>query len=302
MRSLRCSSAPSIWAAWRPDLSAGPPAAPLTMYNAKSPSRSTGLFLALGAAMLLLAMLSQQPWAAGARGAARSAFAPAEEAMTSLAAQVDRVTAVFGDVSALRAENVRLRNADEALRRQIVELNAAAKENADLKAALKFEKASGHRMVAAQVIGLGPDGFSRTIEIDRGTADGVRAGMVVVTGAGLLGRVREAGPHSANVQTLADPQSRVNVYLSTSALQGTVSGGANALQLEVQHGLGVTASNGEWALTSGVGGGYPRGLVVGEIASVTRRDSATTDHAQVAWVNDPTSISFVLVITDFLPS
>ena len=261
------------------------------MYNAKSPSRSTGLFLALGAAMLLLAMLSQQPWAAGARGAARSAFAPAEEAMTSLAAQVDRVTAVFGDVSALRAENVRLRNADEALRRQIVELNAAAKENADLKAALKFEKASGHRMVAAQVIGLGPDGFSRTIEIDRGTADGVRSGMVVVTGAGLLGRVREAGP-----------QSRVNVYLSTSALQGTVSGGANALQLEVQHGLGVTASNGEWALTSGVGGGYPRGLVVGEIASVTRRDSATTDHAQVAWVNDPTSISFVLVITDFLPS
>ncbi|OLC04485.1 MAG: rod shape-determining protein MreC [Actinobacteria bacterium 13_2_20CM_2_66_6] len=272
------------------------------MYSAKSPSRSTGLFLTLCAAMLLLAMLSQQPWAAGARGAARSALAPAEEVMTSIAAQVDRVTAVFGDVTTLRAENARLRAADEALRRQIVELNAAAKENADLKAALKFQKASGHQMVAAQVIGLGPDGFSRTIEIDRGTSDGVQAGMVVVTGAGLLGRVREVGPHSANVQTLADPQSRVNVYLSTSALQGTVSGGPNALQLEVQHTLGAAASTGEWALTSGVGGGYPRGLVVGEIASVTRRDSATTDQAQVAWVNDPSAISFVLVLTDFLPS
>ena len=272
------------------------------MYSAKSPSRSTGLFLMLCAAMLLLAMLSQQPWAAGARGMARSAIAPAEEAMTSLAAQVDRVTAVFGDFSALRAENARLRAADEALRRQVVELNAAARENASLKAALNFEKASGHQMVTAQVIGLGPDGFSRTLEIDRGTADGVQAGMVVVTGAGLLGRVREAGPHSANVQTLADPQSRVNVYLSTSGLQGTVSGGPNALQLEIQHTLGVVASNGEWALTSGVGGGYPRGLVVGEIASVTRRDSATSDQAQLAWVNDPAAISFVLVITDFLPS
>jgi len=272
------------------------------MYSAKSPSRSTGLFLTLCTAMLLLAMLSQQPWAAGARGAARSALAPAEKAMTSLAAQVDRVTAVFGDASTLHAENARLRAADEALRRQIVELNAAATENADLKAALKFENASGHQMVTAQVIGLGPDGFSRTIEIDRGTADGVQAGMVVVTGSGLLGRVREAGPRSANVQTLADPQSRVNVYLSTSALQGTVSGGPNALQLEVQHTLGVAASNGEWALTSGVGGGYPRGLVVGEIANVTRRDSATTDQAQVAWVNDLAAISFVLVITDFLPS
>jgi rod shape-determining protein MreC len=272
------------------------------MYSAKSPSRSTGLFLTLCAAMLLLAMLSQQSWAAGARGAAKSALSPLEEAMTSVATQVDRVTSVFGDVSRLRAENARLRAADEALRRQVVELNAAAKENASLRAALNFEKKSGHQMVAAQVIGVGPDGFSRTMEIDRGTADGIQVGMIVMTGAGLLGRVREAGPHAANVQTLADPQSRVNVYLATSGLQGTVSGGPTALQLEIQHTLGVVASNGEWALTSGVGGGYPRGLVVGEVASVTHRDSATTDVAQVAWVNDPTSVTFVLVITDFLPS
>jgi rod shape-determining protein MreC len=222
--------------------------------------------------------------------------------MTSVATQVDRVTSVFGDVSSLRAENARLRAADEALRRQVVELNAAAKENASLRAALNFEKKSGHQMVTAQVIGVGPDGFSRTMEIDRGTADGIQVGMIVMTGAGLLGRVREAGPHAANVQTLADPQSRVNVYLATSGLQGTVSGGPTALQLEIQHTLGVVAANGEWALTSGVGGGYPRGLVVGEVASVTHRDSATTDVAQVAWVNDPTSVTFVLVITDFLPS
>jgi len=133
--------------------------------------------------MLLLAMASQQPWAAGARGAAKSALAPVEGAMTSLAAQVDRLTSVFGDVSSLRAENQRLRAADEQLRRQIVELNAAAKENASLRQALNFQKASGHRLVAAQVIGRGPDSFSRTMQIDRGTADGVQPGMVVATGA-----------------------------------------------------------------------------------------------------------------------
>jgi rod shape-determining protein MreC len=140
------------------------------------------------------------------------------------------------------------------------------------------------------------------MEVDRGTADGVKPGMVVATGAGLLGRVREAGPHAAIVQTLADPQSRVNVYLSTSGLQGTVTGGPAVLQLEVQHTLGVVPSTGEWAITSGVGGEYPRGLVVGEVANVTRRDAATTDEADVAWVNDPTGITLVLVITDFTPS
>src|SRR5205807_4147483 len=101
-------------------------------------------------------------------------------------------------------------------------------------------------------------------------------GMVVATGAGLLGRVREAGPHAAFYQTLSDPQSRVNVYLTKTNLQGTVSGGPSSLAMEIQHALGVTASNGEWALTSGVGGGYPRGLVVGEIASVTHRESSTS--------------------------
>jgi rod shape-determining protein MreC len=272
------------------------------VYSARGQSRSTGLFLILCAAMLLLAMVSQQPWAEAPRGIAKSALAPVEEVMTSASRQFDRLVSVFGDVSRLRAENQRLRAADEELRRQLVELNASAKENASLRKALDFERASGHRMVAAQIIGLGPDGFSRTLEIDRGTADGVQPGMVVATGAGLLGRVREAGPHAAIVQTLADPQSRVNVYLSTSGLQGTVSGGPTVLDLEIQHTLGVTPSTGEWAITSGVGGSFPRGLVVGEVATVTRRDASTTDLAGIAWVNDPTSISFLLVITDFTPT
>ena len=272
------------------------------MEGAKAQSRSTGLFLLLCAATLLLAMLSQQPWAAGARGVAKSALAPIEGAMTSAATQVDRVTAVFGEVSSLRAENQRLRAADEQQRRQLVELQSAAKENAALRQALNFQKASGHSIVAANVIGRGPDALTRTMEIDRGTADGVRTGMIVATGAGLLGRVSEAGPHMAIVQTLGDPESRVNVYLSTSNLQGTLWGGPTSLQMDIQHALGVNAANGEWAITSGVGGGYPRGLVVGEVASVTHRDSATTDQAQVAWVNDPAGTTFVLVITDFIPS
>lgn len=272
------------------------------MYGRRSQSRSTGLFLILCAAMLLLAMLSEQSWAAGARGVAKSVLAPLESTMTQVAGSVDRVTAVLGDVSSLRAENQRLKAADEALRRQVVELDAAAKENATLRKALDFERSFGHKMVAAQVVGRGPDGFSRTLQIDRGTADGVQPGMIVTTGAGLVGRVREAGPHGAIVQTLGDPQSRVNVFLSNSGLQGTVTGGPAALQLDIEHSLGITASSGEWALTSGVGGGYPRGLVVGELASITHRPSSTSDQALIAWVNDPGATSLVLVITDFVPS
>ncbi|TAN31884.1 rod shape-determining protein MreC [bacterium] len=265
-------------------------------------SRSTGLFLTLGAAMLLLAMLSQQSWATGARGEAKSLLAPLESGMTVAAGQVDRVVSGFGDVLALRAENRRLQSENEVLRREVAELSAAGRDNAALRKALDFERSYGRHLVAAQVVGRGPDGFSRTLEIDRGTADGVQPGMIVASGAGLVGRVREAGPHAAIVQTLADPQSRVNVFLSRSELEGTVTGGPAALQLQIEHRLGVIPASGEWAITSGVGGGYPRGLVVGEVAGVDHRDSATADQASVAWVNDPASLSLVLVVTDFIPA
>ena len=149
--------------------------------------------------MLLLAMVTQQTWAAGARGAVKSTLAPLEAVMTQVAGNVDRITSVFGDVSTLRAENERLTAADQALRRQVVELNAAAKENASLRQALDFERTYGHHLVAAQIVGRGPDGFSRTLEVDRGTADGVQPGMIVTTGAGLVGRVQEA----TNLHSLA---------------------------------------------------------------------------------------------------
>lgn len=265
-------------------------------------SRSTGRFLALAASMLVLAVLSQQSWAAGARGTAKSVMAPLEAQMTSLASTGGRVAAMFGDIASLRAENQRLTAENQSLRRQLAELDAAAYDDKELRKALEFQRSFGHRTVVAAVIGRGPDAFSRTLQIDRGTDDGVQAGMIVVNGAGLVGRVREAGPHGAIVQTLADPQSRANVYLSGSGLQGTAIGGPGTLQLQIEHRLGAVASKGEWAITSGVGGGYPRGLVVGDVVSVTHSDAATVDSARIDWVNDPAALSLVIVVTDFVPS
>src|ERR1700730_5874950 len=252
--------------------------------------------------MLILAMVTQQSWAEGARGAAKAALAPLEGGMTQIAFGFDRATAVLGDISTLKAANQRLRAENQALQRQVAELAAVGQDNQALRQALDFQRSFGHHLVAAQVIGRGPDGFSRTLEIDRGSEDGVRVGMVVAGGAGLVGRVRENGPHLANAQTLADPQSRVNVFLSKSELQGTVVGGTDALQVQIEHRLGAVASNGEWALTSGGRGRYPRGLVVGEVASVSHRDSSTSDLALVVWSSDPASISLVLVVMDFTPA
>lgn len=268
---------------------------------ARTRSRSTGRFLVLTAAMLALAVLSQQSWAAGARATAKSALAPLESQMMAFASFVERSTAIFGDISSLRTQNQRLSAENQDLKRQVAELNAAAYDNNQLRQALDFQRSFGRKTVVAEVIGRGPDAFSRTLQIDRGSDDGVQVGMIVVSGAGLVGRVREAGPHGAIVQTLADPQSRANVFLTGSGLQGTIIGGPGALQMQIEHRAGVRPTKGEWAITSGIGGGYPRGLVVGDVTTVSHSDAGTIDTALVDWVNDPSSLTLVIVVVDFTP-
>lgn len=271
------------------------------MRHGRAQSRSTGFFVTAAMLTALLMVLSQLPFLAGPRAAVRGLFTPLESAATAVEGAAGAAASVFGDIASLRAENARLASDNARLRAQVAELQAAGAENDALRRDLAFERSFGHRMLAAGVVGRGPDAFARTLTIDRGTAEGVRAGMVVVTGAGLVGRVRESGPHSAAVQTVADPLLRVNAYLVRSNLEGTVSGGSGPLQMEVLPRADATASPGEWALTSGIGGSYPRGIPIGQVTRFVRRDAATSHLAELAWANDLAQLSAVLVVTDFQP-
>src|SRR5258707_13045263 len=107
-------------------------------------SRSTGRFLALAASMLVLAVLSQQSWAAGARGAAKSVLAPLEGQMTSLASTAGRATAMFGDIASLRAKNKGLTAEKQSLRRRRVTLSTAPYTIKELSKALEFPRSFGH--------------------------------------------------------------------------------------------------------------------------------------------------------------
>jgi rod shape-determining protein MreC len=272
------------------------------MRHGRAQSRSSGFFA--GAAIVLgaLVLVSQLPFLAGARGQLRGTLAPFEAGATAVESTAGEALSVFGDIAGLRSENRRLSTENAQLRAQQAGLQAAGAENAQLRRDLQFERTFGHHLVAAQVIGRGPDAFTRMVTIDRGTADGVQPGMSVVTGAGLVGRVREVSAHAAAVQTVADPLVRVNAYLVKSGLEGTVSGGQGPLRMDVQPRADVVGTRGEWALTSGIGGGYPRGIPVGQVTRFDRREASTVQYAELAWANDLAQLAAVLVVTDFLPS
>ena len=267
--------------------------------NRCAQSRSSGLFLTTAAALVALVALTQLPLAAGPRGYLKGALAPIAVVTSGFLDWAGNGLAVAGQAARLRGDNNRLAAENASLRRQVAELQAAGQENADLRKALAFEKGFGHRLLPAAVIGRAPDGLTRSVTISRGRADGVAVGMVVMSGSGLVGRVSEVSERSATVQTLVDAASRVNSYTSKAGLEGTVLGEGGPLAMEILPRPGVVVAPGEWVLTSGIGGLFPRGLLVGQVTQFHRRDSATLERADLAPAVDFGSVSTVLVVTDF---
>ena len=257
--------------------------------NGRAQSRSSGLFFGSVAAMVALVLLTQLPGASTPRGYLKGAVAPLAVVSSGVLDWAGGGVAVLRDAGRLRADDRRLSAENAALRRQVAELQAQGAENSELRKALEFQKTYGHRLLATQVIA-------------RGRADGLQVGMVVVGGAGLVGRVSEVGERSATVKTLVDAESRVNAYTSKSGLEGTVIGEGGPLGMEVLPKPGVVVAPGEWALTSGIGGLFPRGILVGQVAQFHRRDSATLEQADLAPAVDFSAISMVMVLTDFRPA
>jgi rod shape-determining protein MreC len=249
--------------------------------------------------MLVLLLLTQLPGSTGPRGYLKGAVAPLTVVTSGFLDWAGGGLSLVSEAGHLRSDNGRLVAENAALRRQVAELQAAGQENADLRKALDFEKAYGHRLLAASVIGRAPDGLTRSVTIGKGRAEAIAVGMVVVSGAGLVGRVSEVSEHSATVQTLVDAASRVNSYTSGSGLEGTVMGEGGPLSMQVLPKPGVVVSPGEWVLTSGIGGLFPRGILVGQVARFHRRDSATVEIADLAPAVDFAAVSTVLVVTDF---
>jgi rod shape-determining protein MreC len=206
------------------------------------------------------------------------------------------------DVIALRQQNASLQNDMARLQAQVVQLQQQVAETQALAALVNFSRSNPESSyTAASVIGRDPSPFLHYIIIDKGSNDGLRRGMPVVTDQGLVGRVDAVIGSAARVQLITDPASVINVRLEKTGreaqLVGTISGDL-ALDLIPQD---VVIGPGDVLLTSGLGGGYPTDLIVGQVLTVRKQDSDLFQQATIQSVVDFTQLKIVLIITDFRP-
>jgi len=216
-------------------------------------------------------------------------------------AVVDFLT-VPRDVASMRQKNAELEAEVARLQTQVIELQQQVTETQILSALVDFARASPENTYkAATVIGRDPSPFLSYVIINVGSNDGIRRGMPIVTERGLVGRVGAVTADAARVQLITDPASAVNVSLQNSKTEAMLIGsitGDLSLDMISQD---VTVQPGDIVLTSGLGGGYPANLLVGQVVSVRKLDYELFQQAAVQPIVNFDQLQFVLVITNFKP-
>jgi rod shape-determining protein MreC len=174
----------------------------------------------------------------------------------------------YMDLRHIREQNQDLQKTIDRLRLEQASLMEDARQGQRLQALLDFQQKYIYKTLAAQAIGTSGSDSSRVFYLDKGSADGLDRDMAVITPDGIVGKVREVFPHSAQVLAINDQTSGAGVILETTRIRGILRGDAAGRPQIV----GILADQriqpGEKVLTAGGDLVFPRGLPVGEVVRV----------------------------------
>jgi len=269
----------------------------------RTQTRTTIYFLLTVIASVLFINLNQTAGMQQAKGIVQAILLPAAEAINALTGGIGHLASTLGEIGQVQQENRRLRDRVDQLETEAARLAALKDENAALRGALRFQEATHARVAVANVVAREPEGLARTVTLDVGSRDGVKANMVAVTGRGLVGKVVEVGLRTSKVTLAVDTSSRVNALLPASGAAGTVEGTGTGMQIKITTPpAGLSVKPPEPILTSGLGGNYPARLVIGSVVSFQRRDQLIEQLAVVQPAVDFAHLRIAMVMLDFVPA
>lgn len=180
------------------------------------------------------------------------------------------------DLRSVRQQNQELQKTIDRLRLEQAALLEDARQGQRLQALANFQQKYIYQTVAAQAIGSSGSEQSHVFYIDKGSAEGLNRDDAVITADGIVGKVRDVFPHTAQVLAVNDQTSGAGVILETTRTRGILRGNA-AGQLEIVDILAdKRIQKGEIVLTAGGDQIFPRGLPVGVVENVVpdpERDS-----------------------------
>jgi len=201
--------------------------------------------------------------------------------VTSVTSGISNYFSSISNLRSAQSENDLLKQRVQELELETRGKDDLASENDRLKALLNLKETSKYKVLTAQIIGRDPSVWFDSSIINRGSLDGVKLNMPVVTDGGLIGRVTAVGPLTAQFDLITRDKSGVGGVvgeLGSSGILGVVAGTSKRDLIEMKYVSGsADIQAGQMVYTTGQDGIYPPGLKIGEIVEV-RTGSATVPH------------------------
>ena len=230
-------------------------------------------------------------------------LSPFQSAITSISNVTKKIGVISWEMVTVYEQNKMLRSEVEQLRQRDVNVNEIMAENTRLTNILNYKNAVKQFDTAvAKIISYDSSNLTNSITINLGAKDGMQKNMPVITPQGLVGTIVAVYAHSAKVQLILDPRSAVGAIIQRpesrviGIMQGSVGVQTLAKMLNIPRDADVVV--GDNVLTSGYGGLYPKGIVIGEVVEVTNEAGGLLKYATVKTAVDFYRIEEVLVIVN----
>lgn len=201
------------------------------------------------------------------------------------------------DASATSESISKLKEENESLKAQNIELTEYKKTAETLQGLLSLKSSYNLQSVAARVISYSTDTWSNTVTLDKGTTSGLSEGMPVCDANAVIGQIIESGPTSSVVRLITDENSSISAMIQINRAQGMLKGSADGTLWLTLIGTDQSVAVGDAVVTSGLGGVFPKGLPVGTVSNVTKVSGALYQQITVEPLSKPQTFEEVLVIT-----
>ena len=213
-----------------------------------------------------------------------------ESATSTVGDTVDNITADQSTLSGLREYN-------EQLVQQYSQMEEYKQEAQRLQKLLDLKDAYQIEGTGARVIGRSSEAWSQTVIINKGSDDGVSTGQTVMGTSGVVGQIVSTSSHTATVRLLTDPQSGAAAMVQSSRAEGILRGSLVGLLYLEDLDADAEVNVGDVIVTSGLGGSYARGLIIGTVVKVDAQQGDTSRRAVVSPNDAISTLEDVLVVS-----
>lgn len=223
-------------------------------------------------------------------------FAPLKLAGAGVSSGAEAAQDALTDATADENSLTQLRESNAELRELVAQTEEYRQEAQRLQALLDMNDRYGVEGVSARVVGKSATAWNQTITINVGRAEGVEAGMTVMGASGVVGQVAWVAEHSSEVRLLSDSQSGAAAMVQSSRAEGIVRGSLEGLLYLQDVDESSSVAVGDVVITSGLGGSYVSGLMIGTVVRVDAGEGGTPATIVVSPNADVDALEEVTVV------